>query len=83
MFKGLSWKFLLGCQETNLGHALLLLLREGADYMRRLGEDVLRNLSHNIRHRVEVADHLDQCLASPDALEVIVVTYLLTYSLTD
>ena len=51
------------CVKTNLRHALLLLLGEGADDMWWLGEDVLRNLSHNIRHRVEVADHLDQCFS--------------------
>ena len=48
--------------KINLRHTLLLLLCEGADDVWRLGEDVLRNLSHNIRHRVKVADHLDWCL---------------------
>ena len=64
-----SWHFIRklsrtakNCFQINLRHTLLLLLCEGADDVWRLGEDVLRNLSHNIRHRVKVADHLDWCL---------------------
>ena len=50
------------CFQINLRHTLLLLLCEGADDVWRLGEHVLRNLPHNIRHCVKVADHLDRWL---------------------